>query len=195
MCVRGAKSFFARLAGFMANSSPPWSAYRALMACRLVALDKNPGLRPVGIGETLRQSLNKLVMREVGEQAKTACGNLQLCAGLKAGIEGAAHALGKKRLERTRVRHQEGEEAGESDEEESGGGVVSVLTNIGIETTGTEEGEERLYMVLVIEVKETSEGEEVVMGIERHWEPKSPSLRMQRRAEQRLMITVMGSTS
>ena len=93
------------------------------------------------------------------------------------------------------MRHQEGEEAGESDEEESGGGVVSVLTNIGIETTGTEEGEERLYMVLVIEVKETSEGEEGVMGIERHWEPKSPSLRMQRRAEQRLMITVMGSTS
>ena len=30
------------LADWMANSSPPWSAYRALMACRLVALDKRP---------------------------------------------------------------------------------------------------------------------------------------------------------
>ena len=38
------------LADWMDNSSPPWAAYRALMACRLVALDKSPGVRPVGIG-------------------------------------------------------------------------------------------------------------------------------------------------
>ena len=78
----------ASLADWVANSSPPWAAYRALMACRLVALYKRPGVRPVGIGETLRQALAKLVMRAAGEQAKTACGNLQLCAGLEAGIEG-----------------------------------------------------------------------------------------------------------
>ena len=40
---------FASLADWMANSSPHWAAYRALMACRLVALDKRPGVRPVGI--------------------------------------------------------------------------------------------------------------------------------------------------
>ena len=57
----------ASLADWMANSSPPWAAYRALMACRLVALDKRPGLRPVGIGEMLRQALAKLVMRAAGE--------------------------------------------------------------------------------------------------------------------------------
>ena len=79
---------FASLADWMANSSPPWAAYRALMACRLVALDKRPGVRPVSIGETLRRALAKLVMRAAGEQAKTACGNLQMCAGLEAGIEG-----------------------------------------------------------------------------------------------------------
>ena len=71
----------ATLADWMANSSPPWSAYRALMACCLVALDKRPGVRPVGIGETLRRALDKLVMKADGDQAKTACGNLQLCAG------------------------------------------------------------------------------------------------------------------
>ena len=76
----------ASLADWMAKSSPPWAAYRALMACRLVTLDKRPGVRPVGIGETLRRALAKLVMRVEGEQAKTACGNLQLCAGLEAGI-------------------------------------------------------------------------------------------------------------
>ena len=32
----------ASLADWMANSPPPWAAYRALMACRLVALDKRP---------------------------------------------------------------------------------------------------------------------------------------------------------
>ena len=38
-----------RLADWMANSSPHWASYRSLMACRLVALDKRPGVRPVGI--------------------------------------------------------------------------------------------------------------------------------------------------
>ena len=57
-------------------------------------------MRPVGIGETLRWALAKLVMRAEGEQAKMACGNLQVCAGLEAGIEGATHAVGQRRVER-----------------------------------------------------------------------------------------------
>ena len=47
----------------------------------------------MGIGETLRRALAKLVMKAAGDQAKTAGGNLQLCAGLEAGIEGATHAI------------------------------------------------------------------------------------------------------
>ena len=78
----------------MANSSPPLGRFCTLMACRLVALDKRPGVRPVGIGETLRRALAKLVTRAAGEQAKMACGNIQLCAGLEASIEGANHAVG-----------------------------------------------------------------------------------------------------
>ena len=61
------------LAYWMDNSSPPWATYHALMACRLVALDKRPGLCPVGIGETLCWALFKLIMRAAGDQAKTAC--------------------------------------------------------------------------------------------------------------------------
>ena len=64
------------LADWMANSSPPWAAYCALMACRLVALDKRPGLGTMGIGETLRRALAKLVMRAAGDQAKTVGGPL-----------------------------------------------------------------------------------------------------------------------
>ena len=77
-----------------------WSAYGAMMACRLAALDKRPGVRPVVIGETLCRALDKLVMRADTEKAKTACGNLQLCTGLESGIEGATHTVGKRRLER-----------------------------------------------------------------------------------------------
>ena len=91
----------------MANSSPPWAAYRVLMACRLVALNKRPGVRPVGLEEMLCRALDKLVMRAAGDQAKTACGNLQLCAGLEDGIEGDTHAVGQKRLERVRQRQRE----------------------------------------------------------------------------------------
>ena len=67
-------------------------------------------MRPVGIGETLRRALAKLVIRAVGEQAKTACGNLQMCAGLEAGIEGATHAICQRRVDRVLARR--GEEEG-----------------------------------------------------------------------------------
>ena len=82
----------------MANSSPPWVAYFTMMTCRLVALDKSLGVHPVGIEETLHWALAKLVMRTAGDQAKTACGNLQLYAGLEAGIEVATHAVVQRRL-------------------------------------------------------------------------------------------------
>ena len=54
----------------------------------------------MGIGETVRRALAKLVMRAARDQAKTACANLQLCAGLEAGIEGATHAVGQQRIKR-----------------------------------------------------------------------------------------------
>ena len=64
-----------------------------MMACCLAALDKRPGVRPVGIGEMLRRALDKLVMRAAEDQSKTVYSNLQLCAGIEAGIEGATNIL------------------------------------------------------------------------------------------------------
>ena len=61
----------------------------------------------MGIGETLRQALAKLVMRAVEDQAKMACGNLQMCAGLKDGIESTTHTVGQRILERSRARRRE----------------------------------------------------------------------------------------
>ena len=37
---------------WLGNGRPPWDAYSALMSGRLIALDKHPGIRPVGVGET-----------------------------------------------------------------------------------------------------------------------------------------------
>ena len=61
------------------------------MAFCLVALDKSPGVCPVVIGETFRQALATIVMRSDEYQVKTACGNLQMFAGLDTGIEEATH--------------------------------------------------------------------------------------------------------
>jgi hypothetical protein len=64
-----------------------------MMVNRLVALDKQPGTRPVGIGEVYRRLWAKCLLKAIGSQATAACGNFNLCAGLQAGIEGAFHAV------------------------------------------------------------------------------------------------------
>ena len=151
------------LADWMANSSPPWAAYCTLMACRLVALDKRPGVRPVGIGETLHWALAKLVIRAAGDQANTACENLQLCVGLEAGIEGATHAVGQQRVERVRARRVETEDeaAAEAEEqEEESGEVARLMSNLIIETAVTEEkAVEGIAAALGVEVEEDRESE------------------------------------
>ena len=58
---------------WICNGRPPWVAYRAIMSGRLIALDKCPGIRPVGIGETWRRLLAKCLLRVTGKEAKAAC--------------------------------------------------------------------------------------------------------------------------
>ena len=57
-------------------------------------LDKNPGLRPIGVGKVLRRITGTVVvMKVVKEDIKKAAGCLQLCAGQEAGCEAAIHAM------------------------------------------------------------------------------------------------------
>ena len=79
--------------------SPPRDAYCSLVPCSLVALDKHPGVRPVGMGETLCRAITKIVMRAAADQTNMACGSLQMCAGLGASIEGETHTVAQRRRE------------------------------------------------------------------------------------------------
>ena len=76
----------------LSNGRPPWAAYCAMMSGRLITLDKSPGIRPVGIGETWRRLLAKHLLRVTGQEAKAACGTEQIAGGVEAGIEGAIHS-------------------------------------------------------------------------------------------------------
>ena len=83
----------AEMEEWLSNGRPPWAAYRALMSDWLIALDKSPGIRPVGIGETWRRLLAECLLRVSGQEAKTACGTDQLAGGMEAGIKGDIHAV------------------------------------------------------------------------------------------------------
>ena len=65
----------------------------ALTARRLIPLDKNPGVRPVGVGEVIMRVIGKCIMTVLREDIKDAAGNLQLCAGHRAGGKVAIHAM------------------------------------------------------------------------------------------------------
>ena len=65
----------------------------AFLACRLIPLDKQPGVRPIEIGEVLRRAIGKIVMKLLRKDILKARGSLQLCAGQDARSEAAIHAV------------------------------------------------------------------------------------------------------
>ena len=65
----------------------------ALVACRLIALDKCPGVRPIAIGETVRRIIGRAILSIIKASIMEAAGPKQLCAGQEAGCEAAIHAM------------------------------------------------------------------------------------------------------
>ena len=65
-----------------------------LVAGRLIALDKNPGVHPIGIGEVVRRIIiSRAILSVVKLDILGAAGYSQLCAGQDAGNEAAVHAM------------------------------------------------------------------------------------------------------
>jgi hypothetical protein len=82
----------AKWSEWLSNESPPWAAIRALNAKRGVATDKEPGTRPLHVGEVYMRMIGKDLLWTAADEAKDACGCAQLCTGLEAGVEGGLHA-------------------------------------------------------------------------------------------------------
>jgi len=64
-----------------------------MLASQLIALDKCPGMCPIGVGETLGRIVWKAICLVTRFDASVICGSDQLCAGLQCGIEGVIHAM------------------------------------------------------------------------------------------------------
>ena len=59
----------------------------------LIASDKCPGIRPVGVGETVRRIVGKAVYIATRVDSGDLCNVDQLCGGIRSGIEGAVHPM------------------------------------------------------------------------------------------------------
>ena len=62
-------------------------------SCRLIPLDKNPGIRPTGVGEVLRRIVGKNVSGFLKEEIKETADPFQVCAGHSADSETVIHAM------------------------------------------------------------------------------------------------------
>ena len=69
------------------------ASLEAFLVCRLIPHDKNPGFRPIGIGEVLRRITGKVVVTHFRTEIVTSVGSLQVCAGQEDGCKFIIQAM------------------------------------------------------------------------------------------------------
>ena len=72
----------AALARRLCTSSVHPESLSAFVACRLIPIDKSPGVRPIGIGEVPRRIIAKSILKVVSNDIQEAAGPLQACAAM-----------------------------------------------------------------------------------------------------------------
>ena len=68
------------------------STLASFTACRLIALDKHPGVRPIGVWEVARRIISKAILSVIERDIKAAAGNIQL-VGQTSGCEAGVHTV------------------------------------------------------------------------------------------------------
>ena len=63
-----------------------------LLAFHLIALDKCPGIHPIGIDDTVHRIISKAVLTIMGPDIQQVTGHQQMCGGHISGVEAAVHA-------------------------------------------------------------------------------------------------------
>ena len=66
------------------------------MASRLIRLDKNPELRPIGVGEVLMRIIGKVVMTNLKDEIINSVGSFQACTAHEAVCEIAVHVMQRR---------------------------------------------------------------------------------------------------
>ena len=62
-------------------------------ACRIIPLDKNPGVRPIRIGDVMRRIIGRAITKRLKNKLMSVGLKYQHCLGQKCGIEYAIHTL------------------------------------------------------------------------------------------------------
>ena len=83
----------AKFVKLLSNHAPLYAAYHTVNMVKLVALNKELGVRPVGIGEVWMRLWANCAHEKTKNAPMIACGNTQLCAGQRSGIEANLHAV------------------------------------------------------------------------------------------------------
>ena len=65
----------------------------AYVSCQLIPLDKNPGVRPIGVGEILHRIVGKCIRLVLKDYIQLAAGPLQKADGLQSKAETAIHSM------------------------------------------------------------------------------------------------------
>ena len=84
---------FAEVIKTLCTAENQSTSLEAVLANRLIPLDKNPVLRLIAVGEVLRRIAGKVIVSHLKEDVIQSVGSLQVCAGQDAGSESLIHAM------------------------------------------------------------------------------------------------------